>query len=570
MMRRMFVIVFVFVFVIVNSLVAPSTDAADGGKYPAPRFPSYIRPPKSIDDILPFARAAVRQTGGRTPLGLVEKGQTVAIFTEPTSEDMIMQAIKRAYEERGVKVQIVPEYQLLGVSKEEALKAVKANRWFTSEQGYMEVRAWILQRFGDAEVPKKWLKERRPDLYKAVFQREDDSAPDLIDLGRRFGGKSVGDAIVKYLDQHKEVNAIFWRRGGRTVTRKSIEPHGNKYFGNFIFDNRYELMNKAATFPGDIWRLAEERVVEPLSWIDRVEVNDPEGTNFAFELDEKQAQAWTEGAYQQGHLFMFPHQATGRFPYSSVDYPAFTKKYNPRYLVKVNGVFAGTSNHTGSYPRMEVHVKDGYVKEVKGGGAYGELWREFMKYPKINELTYPFHDQPGYWWIYEAGMGTNPKFFRRPDENMEGSNGSERNNAGVIHWGFGLRLDHGPDKATESKEWMDFAKQNNLPNDHWWHIHNTLPTYKVRVRGTKNSWLTLIDKGEVNALKSPEIRALASRYGNPDEVLSDDWAPYLPGINAPGNYQDYAKDPWKTVSAVMKRIEAGTYEYFYPAPKAKR
>jgi hypothetical protein len=301
-----------------------------------------------------------------------------------------------------------------------------------------------------------------------------------------------------------------------------------------------------------------------------VEVNDPEGTNFAFELDEKQAQSWAEGAYQQGHLFMFPHQATGRFPYSSVDYPAFTKKYNPRYLVKVNGVFAGTSNHTGSFARMEVHVKDGYVREVKGGGSYGDLWREFLKYPKINELTYPYHDQPGYWWIYEAGMGTNPKFFKRPDENMEGNNSSERNNAGVIHWGFGLRLDHGPDKAVESKEWMDFAKQNGLPNDHWWHIHNTLPTYRVRVRGTKNSWLTLIDKGEVTALKSPEIRALASRYGNPDEVLSDDWSPYLPGINAPGRYQDYAKDPWQTIMTVMKKIETGTYEYFYPVPKTKK
>src|SRR5688500_849478 len=187
------------------------TDAAESKKYPAPRFPSYVTPPKSIEAVMPFARAAVRQTGGRTPLGLVEKGQTVAIFTEPMAEDMILQAIRRAYEERGVKVQIVPENQLLGVSKEEAMKAVKANRWFTSEQGYMEVRAWLLQRFGDAEVPKKWLKERRPDLYKAVFQREEDSAQELIDLGRRFGGRSVGEAIVKYLDQHKEVNAIFWR-----------------------------------------------------------------------------------------------------------------------------------------------------------------------------------------------------------------------------------------------------------------------------------------------------------------------------------------------------------------------
>jgi len=48
--------------------------AAESGKYPPPRFPSYLKPPKSIEDIMPFARAAVRQTGGRTPLGLAEKG----------------------------------------------------------------------------------------------------------------------------------------------------------------------------------------------------------------------------------------------------------------------------------------------------------------------------------------------------------------------------------------------------------------------------------------------------------------------------------------------------------------
>ena len=559
-----------FLIMIVSFGLNGSAPGAEKTKYPPPRFPSYLKPPKSIEDVMPFARAAVRQTGGRTPLGLVEKGMTVAIFTEPAAEDMVMQAIKRAYEERGVKVQIVPEHQLLGVTKEEAIKAVKASHWYTSEQGYMEAHRWITQRFSDPEVPKKWLKERRPELYKAMFQKEEEGvAPDLVELGRKFGGKNVAEAIVKYLDQHKEVNVVFWRRGGRTVTRKSLEPHGSKFYGNFIFDNRWELMNKAATFPGDVWRLVEERVLEPLAWVDQVHVTDPEGTNFAFEVNEKEATAWAQGAYQQGHLFMFPHQATGRFPYSSVDYPAFTKKYNPRYLVRVNGIFAGTNNHTGSFSRIEVHVKDGYVKEVEGGGLYGEIWREFLKYPKINQLTYPFHDQPGYWWIYEAGTGTNPKFFKRPDENMSGTNSSERNNAGVIHWGFGLRLDHGPDKPVESKEWMDFARQNGLPNDHWWHIHNLLITYRVRVRGTKNTWITLIDKGEITALRSPEIRALASRYGDPREVLSDDWAPHLPGINAPGRFEDYAKDPWKTLTMVMKKIEAGTYEYFYPPIKKR-
>jgi len=425
----------------------------------------------------------------------------------------------------------------------------------------------VTKRFGDAEVPKKWLRDRRPDLYKAVFQREDDSSQELIDLGRRFGGKSVADAIIKYLEQHKEVSAVFWRRGGRTVTRKAIEPHGSKFYGNFIFDNRYELMNKAATFPGDIWRLAEERVVEPLAWTDRVEVNDPEGTNFSFELEEKQAQAWAEGAYQQGHLFMFPHQATGRFPYSSVDYPAFTKKYNPRFLVKVNGVFAGTSNHTGSYPRIEVHVKDGYVKEVKGGGLYGELWREFLKYPKINELTYPYHDRPGYWLLYEAALGTNPKFYKRPDENQIGDNVTERNRSGVMHYGHGIRVHHGPDSPEWSKEWVEFTKKNNMPDDHWFHIHNYFTTYKLRVRGTKNTWVTIINKGRMSSLDSPEVRALTSRYGDPKELLVEDWVPEIPGINANGRYDDYAKDPWKTVTSIFKRVEDGTYEYFYPAAK---
>jgi hypothetical protein len=52
-------------------------------------------------------------------------------------------------------------------------------------------------------------------------------------------------------------------------------------------------------------------------------------------------------------------------------------------------------------------------------------------------------------------------------------------------------------------------------------------------RGTKNTWLT-VDKGELTAYRSPELRAPASRYGDPRDVLSDDWAPHLPGINAPG------------------------------------
>jgi hypothetical protein len=50
-------------------------------------------------------------------------------------------------------------------------------------------------------------------------------------------------------------------------------------------------------------------------------------------------------------------------------------------------------------------------------------------------------------------------------------------------------------------------------------------------------------------------------------VLAEDWVPHLPGINAPGKYEDYAKNPWKTFMEVMKKVNAGTYEYFYPKKK---
>src|SRR5204862_3940770 len=165
--------------------------SAEQAKYPAPRFPAYLKPPKSIDDIMPYARAAVRQTGGRTPLGLVEKGTAALIVTEINADPMIMQAIKRAFEERGVKLYIVPENELLGISKEDALKAFQSSRWYTGEQGYMEVRHWLDDLFIDSEVPKKWLKERRSDLYNRVYAKGDEAPQKERDLAKQFGGPNV-------------------------------------------------------------------------------------------------------------------------------------------------------------------------------------------------------------------------------------------------------------------------------------------------------------------------------------------------------------------------------------------
>jgi len=570
-MKRWVILSVVVSFLCFADLVS----GAEKAKYPAPRFPSYVKPPKSLEDVMPFARAIARQTTGLQGhgFGMLKAGETVALITETTAEDIIIEALKRAIEERGVKVQIVPEYELVGVSRADAAELHQTRQRYTSEQGYMEARRWIDTRFPDPETPKKWLKERRPDLYDALYPPRVKVPERLREIQKKLDRENIGKGIREFLEKNPGITGIFWGTGGTTTLRRLVRPYEEKYLGVMVYDNRFTVMSKIPSFPGDVWRLVEERTIEPLGWIDRLEITDPEGTNLSSDLTEEMAARWARGVYQQGHLYMFPNQATGRFPYSVVEYPAFQKKWNARSPTpKPNGVIAGTANHAGHFPRIEAHLKDGYIVDIKGGGIYGEAWREFLKYPRINEVTYPYHDRPGYWLLYETALGTNPKFYKRPDENMRGQNSTERNRSGVLHFGHGIRVHHGPDSPEWAKEWVEFTTKNNLPNDHWFHVHTYFSTYRLRVRGTKNTWLTLINKGRMTALDNPEVRALSSRYGDPKDLLEEDWVPHIPGINAPGSYQEYAKDPWKTVSAVFKKVGDGTYEYFYPALKkaAKR
>src|ERR671922_1819422 len=136
---------------------------AEKANYPAPHFPSYTKAPKSIEEVMPYARAIARQTTGLQGegFGILKQGESVALVVEATADDMIVDAIKRAIEERGVKVQILHDYELVGLSREDAAELRKARQRFTSEQGYMEARQWIEERFADPAAPKKWLKERR-------------------------------------------------------------------------------------------------------------------------------------------------------------------------------------------------------------------------------------------------------------------------------------------------------------------------------------------------------------------------------------------------------------------------
>jgi hypothetical protein len=496
--------------------------------YPEPRFPSYMKV-TSEEDLMTAARRLARNRTGLqgSGFGILEKGETALWVPSTEAEEDVLQAMKRAIEERGAKVVILRDYEIAGVSKadaalfkQDAAAIRRVPRQYTSEEGFKEAANWIDAQFPDSAAAKAWLKGRRPDLHDKLFPADEAMTPHKQAIYDKFRGENLGAAIKRYLEQHPKIRGVYWGFGGSTQLRRFLRPMEDKLLGLSVIENRWDLMSLIGTYPGDVWQLAEDQSTEPLVHVDRLEIKDPEGTDLSADISEEMARNWSRGVYQRGHLYMFPNQATGRFGYSVVDYPAFQGEWLPREpMALANGTIAGTVNHTGFFPRWELIVKGGYVRDVKGGGLFGETMREFFQYPNSQDKVYPFHadNHPGYWWLYEIALGTHPKGFRNPSSLAVGNALVERNRAGVFHWGIGVTLHHDPTVRDKSEKLLEYTAKYNLPRDHGWHTHTYFTTYRVHLRNA-NQWVTIVDKGRLKSLDNAEVRALASRYGTPDEV----------------------------------------------------
>ena len=543
-------------------LIGPGTNTP----FPTARFPGYLKTPESLEELMPQARYAVQQKGGRSPLGLVEPGDIVLIPLPHTADPLVQDAIKQAFTARKVEARLIYEYELAGVAKADLEAITSAENVFHAGDGQQELNSLRgTGQFANWDVALKWTREQDPVLADATWP--DYAYPDerIKQLARDYGTMRKA-AVLKYLDEHPEVNKVFWGAGGRPFVMQDLKHHARKLVGNYTYLNNFDIMSKVPAYPSDVWRLIEGKMIEPMAYTDRVEVTDPEGSAFYFELTPEEAKIWAQGSYLQGHIFMIPSQSSGIFPFSVIEYPAMGDEWLPTIQVtSANGVIASSNSHASNHARMEIHFKNGYVQDIKGGGLYGDGFRLWLNYPKINELTWPFQKRPGFWWLFEAGTGTNPKYFKHPGEILVGDNLSERNAGGVIHWSFGSEVKMGPElnkeKSGRSPVSIEFGKEHNVPIGHAMHNHVLLPTYQVRLRDSGN-WKTVIEHGQIMASTDPEVRALASRYGDPDEILQRDWIPELPGITTTGNYNDdYASDPGKFWTNWAKSVLDNSNKY---------
>src|SRR5262245_6520815 len=69
--------------------LAPWAYTAEPSKYSAPRFPSYTKSPKSIEEVMPFARSIARQASGLQGdgFGILKEGESVALVLTATRSE---------------------------------------------------------------------------------------------------------------------------------------------------------------------------------------------------------------------------------------------------------------------------------------------------------------------------------------------------------------------------------------------------------------------------------------------------------------------------------------------------
>jgi hypothetical protein len=520
-----------------NAGAAQRVSAGAAGDYPAPRFLASLLTPTE-DDLLSAARIAVRQSHGMSPLGKMEKGETVHVVL-PFSQDMaVWEAIRKAWAERGVTALPIRPWEITG-EDEPAYRARARKAVLHGDEAWKEIGV-----FDPAYYP----------LFSPAIQKE---------MGEPMRGRTLHKHLKGFLESRPDIKYFFSDAGGgANWIGVAIGPELlPRFVGNWTYLSALSLVNKSSAYPGDLWNMVEDKLIAPLEHVSEGSFTDPEGTDLKWVINADQARKWKQYvALVNNHMFMYPQ---------------------PTETLKFSGTVRGASNHTGFFPTMKVHLSDrGRVTKVEGGGKTGDLFRILLDHPKLKNVRFPSTPETGYWYLAADGFATNPKKVRDMQTLIAGSaelpNMSERERAGVMHLSFSsgagnyeMKLSdvqaaikagktHLGPKNADVRDLMH-ALKNDIPMGHTAHIHNYFGTLKWRLRDT-GEWITQSDKGRITTFDDPEVRALASRYGDPETLFSYDWIPAIPGINVPGNYdRDYGADPWKWVVDEYNRIKTGKY-----------
>ena len=348
------------------------------------------------------------------------------------------------------------------------------------------------------------------------------------------------DEVSYYLRRTREL--MRWMDEWEVLARegrydKVLQGYGGPILGDSTmkiqrmpFITKEMMASPAHRLPMELLSAIDAHTWALVSAASELRITDPEGTDISYEV--------TPQSYSPDRSLFSREMVSEWYP-QNIEY---SRKPLPGHIwgrphfrmpqESGTGVICGTMNHIGPFPYVRLEMENSAIVSVEGGGGYGDNLRAVME--ETRGLEYPGFEGRGLlkWW--EASIGTNPKIHRPRLNYLTGfCNGLyERVRSGVVHIGFGTVISSGMERK---------AHQIGLPVGHF-HVHLYFPT--MRARSAAGGEYDIITSGRLAALDDSAVRECAARFGDPDELLREDWIPAIPGLNLDGDYtEDYAGDP---------------------------
>jgi hypothetical protein len=479
-------VLFLLIFVLSTAGSLAQTPPGSGkmAGYPEPRFPK-MPVVNSVEDLLPAARIiALREKGlNMRPGYAIKGGERILFFVNDYVDPWVVEAFKRVFKENNATVDV-----------------------FTQESVFKEVwdRGQTMER---SVYPERFWRTSRN-----VEHITQGRGITLEDFARAQGY----DLVV-----------------GRTF-QTGEEGAQTTYGIRMMWPTRYVLASEAEVFPQELIEIIERKGWEIIRQARSVHMTDPEGTDLTWSFTDEHWQV-VEGAHPSYpvHIGGITHKF-GPGESENPIIPGHMMAFPIGIIFETadaSGVIGATTEHGAAFPYMKIKIEKNQIASLEGGGRYGELWKEFIE--KTKDIHYISQPRPGNNFLTEVSICTNPK-ITRPHDILHTRAGRsawvlDRMRSCVIHIGIGLNSRR------------DWAVERGYPTNHF-HTHLYFPTVTIETRDGRS--VNVCDKGHLTVLDDPEVRAVAAKYGDPDELLREDWIPGIPGINMEGDYmRDYAQDP---------------------------
>jgi hypothetical protein len=254
------------------------------------------------------------------------------------------------------------------------------------------------------------------------------------------------------------------------------------------------LLSSSLTYPLEVWDAIDLKTWEMMGGARRIEISGENGTHLTFDLTQEdwdrmpgRAESEEEGGrvsdlpYTPGHQFI---------PF-------------PRARALEGEIMIQSLTFGGPVDPTRLTVEGRQITKVEGQGSFADKLRHSFEVDK--DRKWPGLPGPGTNWVSTFAMCTNPKYRRSPG--FVNARGSAR----VHSWCLGHRR----------SGFLHASIGAGLVGDD----HKIIRHFDMMFPNLVADGRPVIEDGHLLALDDPEVRAIAERYGDPDELLREDWVP---------------------------------------------